>query len=174
MAEPLFRIAVDNEIELEAEVPSIHVPALAPGQTARIDIGENRELSGRVRLVPSVIDQQRQLGRVRISLERDPSLRLGMFASATIDAKRSFGVSIPSSAVHHQTEGRSVQVVRDNIIERRLVQVGLHSDTHTEILDGLREGELVVANAGSSLRDGDRVKPIIDGARAGGSADDAG
>ena len=49
-------------------------------------------------------------------------------------------------------------MVRDNVIERRLVQVGLHSDTHTEILDGLREGEMVVANAGSSLRDGDKVR----------------
>jgi HlyD family secretion protein len=161
MAEPLFRIAVDNEIELEAEVPSIHVPTLAPGQTARIEISDNRELTGRVRLVPSVIDQVRQLGRARLSLERDPSLRLGMFAGATIDAKRSCGVSIPSAAVHHRTEGRSVQVVRDNVIERRLVQIGLHSDTHTEILDGLREGEMVVANAGGSLRDGDRVKPVI-------------
>ena len=91
MAEPLFRIAVDNEIELEAEVPSIHVPTLAPGQTARIEIGDNRELSGRVRLVPAVIDPVRQLGRARLSLERDPSLRLGMFAGATIDAKRSCG-----------------------------------------------------------------------------------
>src|SRR6185436_15200934 len=32
--EPLFRIAVDNEIELEAEVPSIHAGAISPGQTA--------------------------------------------------------------------------------------------------------------------------------------------
>jgi HlyD family secretion protein len=167
MAEPLFRIAVDNEIELEAEVPSIHVPTLAPGQTARIDIGSKRELSGRVRLAPAVIDQTRQLGRARLSLERDSSLRLGMFAGATIDAKRSEGVSVPSSAVHHRTEGRTVQVVRDNVIEGRLVQVGLHSDTDTEILDGVRQGELVVVNAGSSLRDGDRVKPIEDGALAG-------
>ena len=53
-----------------------------------------------------------------------------------------------------------------NVIERRLVQVGLHSDTHTEIRDGVREGEMVVANAGSSLRDGDKVRPIdSDGAR---------
>ena len=44
-------------------------------------------------------------------------------------------------------------------IETRLVQVGLHSDTHAEIRDGVREGELVVANAGSSLRDGDKVRP---------------
>ena len=159
--EPLFRIAVDNEIELEAEVPSVHVPSLAAGQTARIEISDDRELSGRVRRVPAVIDQGRQLGRARLSLERNPSLRPGMFAGATIDANRSCGISVPRSAVQHRTEGTSVQVVRDNTIEKRLVHVGLHSDTQTEIRDGLREGELVVANAGSSLRDGDKVKPIV-------------
>ena len=39
--------AIDDDgverIELEAEVPSIHVPALAPGQTARVEIGADRE-----------------------------------------------------------------------------------------------------------------------------------
>jgi multidrug efflux pump subunit AcrA (membrane-fusion protein) len=159
--EPLFRIAVDNAIELEADVPSIHVPALAPGQTARAEIAAGRELSGQVRLVPAAIDQRTQLGRTRISLERDPQLRLGMFVRATIDAKRSCGVSIPRAAVRYRSQGTSVQVVRDDIIETRSVQVGLHSDTNTEIVSGVREGDMVVANAGSSLRDGDKVTPIV-------------
>jgi hypothetical protein len=37
----------------------------------------------------------------------------------------------------------------------------LRADYDIEIRDGLREGNLVVANAGSSLRDGDRVQPIV-------------
>ena len=166
--DPLFRIAVDNAIELEADVPSIHVPALASGQTARVEIAAGRELSGQVRLVPAAIDQRTQLGRARISLERDPQLRLGMFVRATIDAKRSCGISVPRSAVRYRSQGTSVQVVRDDIIETRLVQVGLQSDTNTEIVSGVREGDMVVANAGSSLRDGDKVIPIVaDTARMG-------
>lgn len=159
--EPLFRIAVDNEIELEAEVPSIHAGALSPGQTARVQIEDGRELSGRVRQAPATIDQRTQQGRARLSFERDPSLRLGMFARATIDADRSCGISVPRSAVQYRTEGPRVQVVRDNVIEARLVKVGFHSDTNIEICEGLREGDLIVSNAGSSLREGDNVKPIM-------------
>jgi hypothetical protein len=158
--EPLFRIAVDNTVELEAEVPSIHVPALAVGQTARAELAPGRELSGQVRLVPAAIDQRTQLGRARISLERDAQVRPGMFARATIDARRSCGVSVPSAAVRYRTQGASVQVIRDDIIETRTVQVGLQSDTHTEIVSGLKEGEMIVANAGTSLRDGDKVTPV--------------
>src|SRR5205807_9018576 len=93
--EPLFRIAIDGEIELEADVPSNRVPELGSGQTARIEIEGSRELSGRVRLVPAAVDRRTQSGRARLSLERDPLLRLGMFARATIDASRSCGISVP-------------------------------------------------------------------------------
>jgi multidrug efflux pump subunit AcrA (membrane-fusion protein) len=165
--EPLFRIAVNNEIELEAEVPSIHIPELATGQPARVEV-DNRELSGRVRLVPGAVDHRTQLGRARVSLERDPRLRLGMLARATIDANRSCGISVPRSAVFYRTEGPSVQIVRDNVIETRLVQVGINSDNDIEIREGLREGDMVVSNAGSSLRDGDKVRPVVpDGTRLG-------
>ncbi len=158
--EPLFRIAVDDEIELEADVPSIHVPMLAAGQPARVEIENSRELSGKVRLVPGAVDLRTQLGHVRISLERDSRLRVGLFARATIEANRSRGISVPQSAVLYRTEGPSVQVVRGDTVETKLVHVGYHSDTHTEVLDGLSEGDLVVAHAGSSLRDGDKVKPV--------------
>ena len=163
--EPLFRIAIDNEIELEADIPSVHVPMLASGQSARIQLADGRELSGRVRLVPASVDQKTQLGRARVSLERASGLRLGIFARATIDASRSCGISVPRAAVTYRTEGASVQIVRNDMVETRRVQIGFHSDDDIEIRNGLREGDTVVANAGSSLRDGDKVKPIVDGAR---------
>ena len=163
--EPLFRIAIDNEIELEADIPSVHVPMLASGQSARIQLADGRELSGRVRLVPASVDQKTQLGRARVSLERASGLRLGIFARATIDASRSCGISVPRAAVTYRTEGASVQIVRNDMVETRRVQIGFHSDDDIEIRNGLREGDTVVANAGSSLRDGDKVKPIADGAR---------
>jgi HlyD family secretion protein len=155
--EPLFTIAIDGEIELEAEVPSIHIPKLAPGQTARVEIDGGRELTGNVRVVPAEINPMSQLGRVRVSVERDPSVRLGSFARATIDAQRSCGISVPRAAVLYKTEGHSVQVVRGGAVQTRRVRIGFHSDLNVEIRDGIREGDLVVANAGTSLRDGDQV-----------------
>ena len=83
-----------------------------------------------------------------------------MFARATIAADYSRGIPVPRSAVLYRTDGPTVQVVRGNVIETRLVRVGYHSDTDTEILEGVRDGELVVANAGGSLGDGDKVKPV--------------
>ena len=156
-AGPMFRISVNNEIELEAEVPAIHMLKLNPGATTRISRDGVPDLIGRVRLVSPQIDRTTQLGRVRITLTNNPSLKVGMFARANIDAKRSCGVAVPRTAIDHLT----VQVVKGNTIETRRVKVGLTSDTSTEILEGLDVGEIVVADAGTSLHDGDQVKTMF-------------
>jgi multidrug efflux pump subunit AcrA (membrane-fusion protein) len=153
-AGPMFRIAVNNEIELDAEVPSIHVLKLNPGATTRISRDGTPDLVGRVRLVSPEINRATQLGHVRISLANNPSLRVGMFARASIDARRSCGIAVPRSAIDHLT----VQVVKGDTVETRKVKVGLVSDTSTEILEGLDVGEIVVADAGTSLHDGDQIK----------------
>jgi multidrug efflux pump subunit AcrA (membrane-fusion protein) len=153
-AGPMFRISVNNEIELDAEVPSIHVLKLNPGATVRISRDNAPDLVGRIRLVSPQIDRTTQLGHIRISLTNNPSLKVGMFARANIDAKRSCGVAVPRTAIDHLT----VQVVKGNTVETRRVRVGLVSDTSMEILEGLDVGEIVVADAGSSLHDGDQIK----------------
>src|ERR1700738_4354366 len=156
-AGPMFRISVNNEIELDAEVPSFHVLKLNPGATVRISRDNAPDLVGRVRLVSPQIDRANQLGHVRISLTNNPSLKVGMFARANLDAKRSCGVAVPRTAIDHLT----VQVVKGNTVETRRVRVGLVSDTSTEILEGLDVGEIVVADAGSSLHDGDQIKTMF-------------
>ena len=153
-AKPMFRIAIDNAFELNAEVPSIQLLKLLPGASARISRDDTPDLIGQVRLISPEIDRRTQLGHVRISLPARASLKVGLFARVAIDAKRSCGVAIPRSAIDHST----IQVVTDNVVETRRVRVGLVSDTRIEILDGLKKDEIVVANAGTSLHDGDRVK----------------
>jgi multidrug efflux pump subunit AcrA (membrane-fusion protein) len=156
-AGPMFRISVNNEVELDAQVPAVQMLKLNPGATVRISRDDAPDLVGRVRLVSPEIDRANQLGHIRISLTNNPSLKVGMFARASIDAKRSCGVAIPRTAIDHLT----VQVVKGNTVETRNVRVGLVSDTSTEILEGLDVGEVVVADAGSSLHDGDQIKTMF-------------
>jgi multidrug efflux pump subunit AcrA (membrane-fusion protein) len=153
-AGPMFRIAVNNEIDLDAEVPAVHMMKLNPGANARISRDNGQDVVGRVRQISPQIDRNTQLGHVRITLTSNPSLRIGMFAQASIDAKRSCNVAIPRTAVDHLT----VQVVKGDTVETRRVKVGLVSDKLTEILEGLDIDETVVADAGSSLHDGDHIK----------------
>lgn len=160
-SQPMFLIAVNGELELEGDIPSVHVAKVKVGQAVRVDTDLTRDVSGKVRRVSAEINQITQLGRVRISLDADPSLRLGTFARGTIDAARSCGISVPRSAVLNRTDGTSVLVVRNGIVQTQKVKPGILADNTVEIREGVGENELVVAHAGASLRDGDKVSTVL-------------
>ena len=66
----MFRISINNEVELDAEVPAIHMLKLNPGATVRISRDDAPDLVGRVRLISPQIDRANQLGHVRISMSQ--------------------------------------------------------------------------------------------------------
>lgn len=159
--EPLFRLAIEGLIEVDAEVSSIYLSEIKEDQTVLIETEGGAKMIGQVRKVASEINPATQMGHVRVKIDRDPSLRAGGLVRATIDARKSCGIAAPASALFYGPEGTSVQVVRGGQIETLRVRVGLASDHEVEITEGLRAGELVVANAGDSLSDGDEVYPVF-------------
>jgi len=159
--EPLIQIAVKDEFELQAQIPAAQIGQLERGQTARIDFGAGQDMLGKLRLEPGAVNRVSQLGEARISLEGAQHPPPGTFAHVSIDAHRRCGVSVPRTAILQQSEVTSVQVIRDNIVTTRQIRLGLLSEDAAEVVDGLFQGELIVAHAGTSLHDGDAVIPSI-------------
>jgi HlyD family secretion protein len=157
--DPLFRLIVNGEVELQAEIPATKLGKLAPGQSATVEIPGRGEIPGHVRIAPGAIDQNTQMASARIFLG-DEGVPLGAFAKAMVLVGESCGSSVPLSAIMYTTEGPIVRVVRNNQVETRRVKVGLLSGAAAEIRDGLKEGELVVTRAGAFLREGDPVRPV--------------
>jgi len=159
--EPLFRIIAKSEIELEGEVPETQLLKIKEGFPATVTIGPGRVLTGRIRMVFPEVDRATRLGRVRVSLPDDPALRIGTFARGSIEVAHHRGVSIPLSAVIYGREGPSVQVVVDDRVRSRPIRPGLTADGFIEVVDGVAAGDLVVTRAGSFLRDGDPIRPVL-------------
>jgi HlyD family secretion protein len=158
--QPLFRIVVNGDVELEGSVPATRMTKLTAGQNAKVEIAGLGEVNGKVRSVSPQIDPGTQLGQARISVGNDEKFKVGAYARAKVEVGRSCGATIPLSAVLYGPEGAVVQVVRDDRVETRRVRVGLLSGGQAEVREGLNEGDLVVARAGAFLREGDRVRPI--------------
>ena len=160
IADPLFRIIVKGEIELNAEVPEIYLPRIATGQRARVDVAGLKARQGTLRLVSPEVDPATRLGRVRIFIGADGELRVGSFARGIIDTGERRSIGIPDSAILNRDEGAAVKVVKDGRVETRKVSIGMRNGGQAEIVDGLREGELVVLRSAMLLRDGDSVRPV--------------
>jgi HlyD family secretion protein len=167
--DPLFRIIANGEIELEGEVTETQLRRIREGAAAEIALDRGETTRGRVRNVFPEVDRATRLGTVRISLGSDPSLRIGSFARGTVELARRTGVAVPLTSVIYGAEGAVVQVVVDDKVQSRPVQTGLSAEGFVEVLSGVAAGEFVVAKAGSFLRSGDRVRPVIaEAAQAGG------
>ena len=160
-SEPMFHIIARGEVELDAEVIETELGKVTIGQSACVKVAGNGVVKGKVRLVSPEVDRTTRLGRVRIFLGDDPKLRIGSFARGTIDTAEGRGLAVPSSAVSFDVEGAFVQVVVNNRVERRSIKTGLVSGGNVEVREGLAKGDIVVAKAGTFLRDGDIIRAVM-------------
>ncbi|WP_051228635.1 efflux RND transporter periplasmic adaptor subunit [Pleomorphomonas oryzae] len=163
---PLFVIAENGDIELDADVTETLLPELKVGQKVAVQpSGSATVVKGVVRLVQPEINAATRLGKVRIALPASEELRVGAFARGTVEVAHSEGLVLPVTAVTDEDGVPTVQVVKDGVVDTRKVKTGLTDAGLIEVKDGVAEGELVVSKAGTFLRGGDKVKPqVIEGA----------
>lgn len=165
--EPQVRIMADSGTDLLVDVPSLYATKLRPGLVARVLADGGEEIKGTVRVPVSEVDPATQLGRARLTIDPPSRLRPGQFASAIVETARDCALSVPRSAVSYQNGAATVQVLKGNAVETRSVRTGLYDESTIQIREGLTDGEPVVANAGTALKSGDRVAPVISDRKGG-------
>jgi HlyD family secretion protein len=164
---PAVDLIDDSCFYLTAPIDEIDVGGIGVGQDARItlDAFGERRFPGRVqRIADYVLDVEKQARTVDVEVvfvDRADVERLLAGYSADVeiilDVRRNT-LRIPTEAV---VDGSAVFVfVADaGIVERREVGTGTANWDHTEILDGLVEGELVVTSVErEGLADGVRAE----------------
>lgn len=159
-SDPLFRIIKNGEVELDAEVPERELGKISVGQMVKVAVAGGVEIEGKVRLISPEVDTASRLGRVRVFLGADARLKIGAFARGEIETRRSRGLAIPVSAVSSTPDENSVQRLVGDKVETTRVVTGLSSKGLIEVRTGLADGDVVVARAGTFLRDGDVVRPV--------------
>ena len=163
--EPMFRIIEKGDVELVAEIVETELAKVKEGQKARITVPGAGEVDGIVRLVSPEIDKATRLGRVKIALGANPDLKIGAFARGSIITAQSRGVAIPSSAAQFEPAGTAVQLVKGDRVEKKMIKTGLVAGELIEVRSGIADGDVIVARAGTFLRDGDAIRPVEPAAR---------
>jgi Cu(I)/Ag(I) efflux system membrane fusion protein len=148
----LYRIADLSEVWIEGDVFEQDLPFVREGSQARIEVAAyaGEHLMGRVSFVYPTVDERSRTGRVRLTLA-NPGLRLkpGMFATVYFDVEVGTDVlALPMEAVIATGE-RDLVFVRDadGMLQPREVVLGPRAGDRVQILQGLAEGETVVASA---------------------------
>ncbi len=139
---------------IEAPIDEVDAPAIAPGMTARVslDAFRDRHFSAQVaRVAPYVLEREKQARTVAIDVtftQADELTGLLPGFSADIEIilkKRSHALRIPTESI---LDNKRVYVyhANDETLEERGIETGLSNWKFTEVLSGIKEGELVVTS----------------------------
>jgi HlyD family secretion protein len=158
----MFNIVANGVVKLLAEVPESDLPKVKLGQKASIVVnGYDKPIEGTVKLISPEVNETTRIGFAHIRVADGVRIPLGSFGRAEIALAAADGVALPLTAVTFGEDGPTVQVVKDGKVEERKVITGLVGTNDIEITDGVAPGDTVVARAGSFVRDGDQVTPVI-------------
>jgi HlyD family secretion protein len=162
-SEPLFRIARRNEIEMEAKVPESTLFALKVGQPVSIALsGVNIPTQGSIRLIAPLVDNATRMAVIRIKLQSDHPIPVGLFATAKIMQSEREGLLLPKTALQQDSTGDFVWVLNpENKAERLPITVTLYGDEQV-MVESVAADARVVARAGAFIKDGDRVNVVED------------
>jgi HlyD family secretion protein len=159
--QPLFRIARDGLIEIDAEVPEADLSKLKPGLQADVTLPDGGSATGTVRLISPEVDQTTKLGHARILLPVRSDLRPGGYAYARLPGVKTNGLVAPDRAVSYDADGAAVYVVDpSNRVHRVAVRTGQRSGGFVELLQGPPAGSRVLVTGASFVLDGDKVAPV--------------
>lgn len=146
----LFSLVDLSSVWVLAEIPEASAALANVGTKVDVQIAAlaGRHFSGQVEYVyPDVTAQTRTL-KLRVKLQ-NPALELkpGMYARVRFAEDTRQALSVPSEAVI-RTGTRSVVIVAADAthFQPKEVRIGAEANGRTEILDGLEEGQQVVAS----------------------------
>ncbi len=148
----LIQLSDPQAIEVRSTVTEEDYPLARVGQTvqAYLDAQPDVTLTGKITyLVPlREASSTSPVYPVYIALDQIPAgIAPGMTVDASIlIAQRTNVLRLPRSLVHARSDGTAqVRVWANDQTENRTIKTGLRGDQYVEILDGLREGELVIS-----------------------------
>lgn len=153
----LFRVADVSRLWVQAEVYEKDFARIRLGQMASVavDTYPNEKFDAKVTYIGDILDPQTRTAKVRCEVPNPGyRLKLDMFASVSLPTTFSRkALAVPLSAIQ-QLEKRNVVFVRrtDTKFEVREVKLGKEVEGKTEVVSGLREGELVVINGSFHLK----------------------
>jgi HlyD family secretion protein len=164
---PMFTMARDDLIELEADVAEGDLSGIKVGDEAQVTLPDGTQVAGTVRLILPAVDQTTKLGKIRISLPVRTDLRPGGFGRASFTGSSSAVPAVPETAVRYDADGASVMVVdsTDHVHQAPII-TGQHAGGYVQLIKGPPVGSRVLRGAAVFVLPGDVVNPKQDDAGA--------
>jgi membrane fusion protein (multidrug efflux system) len=159
---PVVSVVDISSLRLVANVVEKDLKAVNAGDPAvvEVDAFPGEKFNGRIARVSPILDPATRTASMEIEIpNRENLLKPGMYAKVTLEVdSRENVLLIPKVALVDSEGQRGVYQPNDESrAQFKSVKVGLEDSEKAEILDGLREGEIVISTGAGALRRNDQL-----------------
>jgi len=158
---PIFQMVALDTIWVAAWLDQSQMAQIRVGQRAAIRLRSGRQYRGEVARITAEADTVTHELEVDVQFDQLPEpLVIGEEAEVDIDTGTVKAMAVPLTAILEKDGKTGVLVVEQGRLVFRAIKPGLGDGKRIAILEGLKEGDLVVAQP-ANLKPGTRVQPEV-------------
>ncbi len=169
---PLFLITDPSTLWAQLDAAEADLGLFKPGITVKLSSAAypGETFTGTVVKIADYVDPASRSVKVRLSVPNaDRRLKAEMYVTARLQAASFQGISVPSKAIF-LADNKNYVFVRTsstpNVFERREIKLGVTMPGTTEVVQGLKAGDVVITEGNLYLQDILRDATAVNAARA--------
>ena len=151
-----------KKIVIDIKVPENYVGILKPGLKAEVSSSAfENNFSGRIETISSRIDPSTRSILSRIIVDNSNfEIIPGQLMTVKIIYDEINQIGVPESAVTIQGNTAFVYIVNDETVEKKDIKIGKSNFGKVSVLSGIKEGDIVITEGVSKVRNKAKVKII--------------
>ena len=162
-AETIVKLSQVFKLRLVLPIPESMAGKIHLGDPVKVHVQAlDKDITGTVSRFAGELDPQTRTMETEIDFDNRGGILLpGMYAETVLQlSERKDVLTVPLEAVTQNASGATVLALNaGNVVEERKVKLGLQSKGRAEVLNGLKENELVIVGNRSQFREGQKVVP---------------
>ncbi len=152
-----------KKIVIDIKIPESYVGVLKTGLKAEISSSafNNRIFRGKVSSISSRIDPSTRSILARVAVRNENYVIIpGQLMTVKIIYDETKQIGVPESSVTIQGKTSFVYVVKNNVVEKRNITIGKRNFGKISVISGLEQGEIVISEGVSKVRDKSKIRII--------------
>jgi membrane fusion protein, multidrug efflux system len=154
-----------RKVFCDLKIPEVYAGILKKNLKlkAQFSAYKNKTYEGIIESVASRVDAQTRsiLARAKIKNQNDEIIP-GSLLEIEILYNEKNNLSVPDTSIMYEGSKKFIyKILDDNTLEKIEIKTGVRNQGNLEILDGLTEGDKIIAEGLTKVRPGMKIKPII-------------
>lgn len=164
IGDPIVTILNDDDLEIEADIPTVRALTLAPGVRAQGRLQNGIQFYASLRVVIPQENMQTRTLAARFTIETQQKLNK-IVGNQSVILNLPIGLSGKVTTVHKDAivmnNGKqNVYLIKNNKAVKKSIKIGRAVGDRFEVIDGLVPGDVTITRGNERLRPGESVRSV--------------